>query len=174
LRRGSLSRVCFWVTGCQGIGFLGLTALSNGRVRWESSPGAMRNPLIAWSCETSRFFSSSPHRPAHQRCLHAGRVDPRRLNRLPRVIELQLAQPQKVRQDLSGEIVLARTVMKLVLSRLRIVLVLIVVLVAYPMARAGGERKRWKPDEARTYLDERQKAWFAFSSADRGEGETRT
>ncbi|PYJ83518.1 MAG: hypothetical protein DME22_15615 [Verrucomicrobia bacterium] len=60
------------------------------------------------------------------------------------------------------------------LSRLRNVVVLIVVLVACPMARAGGERKSWKPDEARKYLDERQKAWFAFSSADRGEGETRT
>src|SRR5437879_5195705 len=60
------------------------------------------------------------------------------------------------------------------LSRLRIVLVLIVVLVACPMARADGARKIWKPDEARKYLDERQNAWFAFSSADRGEGETRT
>src|SRR5437667_11665685 len=60
------------------------------------------------------------------------------------------------------------------LSRLRIVLLPIVVLVACPMARAAGERKSWKPDEARKYLDERQKAWFAFSSADRGEGETRT
>lgn len=64
--------------------------------------------------------------------------------------------------------------MKLVLSRLRIVLILIVVLVACPTARAGGERKSWKPEEARKYLDERQKGWFAFSSADRGEGETRT
>src|SRR6266542_2638952 len=44
--------------------------------------------------------------------------------------------------------------MKLVPSRLQIILVLIVVLVACPMARAGGERKSWKPDEARTYLDE--------------------
>src|SRR6266566_3671437 len=60
------------------------------------------------------------------------------------------------------------------LSRLRIVLVLIVVLVACPMARSDGERKSWKPDEALKYLDEPQKAWFAFSSADRGEGETRT
>ena len=60
------------------------------------------------------------------------------------------------------------------LSRLRNVVVLIVVLVACPMAGAGAERKSWKLDEARKYLDERQKAWFAFSSADRGEGETRT
>src|SRR5713101_8436439 len=60
------------------------------------------------------------------------------------------------------------------LSRLRIVLVLIVVLVACPMARAGGERQSCRPDVARKYLDERQKAWFAFSSADRGAGETRT
>src|SRR5438034_4609571 len=50
----------------------------------------------------------------------------------------------------------------------------IVVLVACPMARADGERKGWNLEEARKYLDERQKAWFAFSSADRGEGETRT
>ncbi len=81
-------------------------------------------------------------------------------------------QPQKDRQGLFGEIVSTRAVMKL--SRLRNVVVLIVVLVACPMAGAGGERKSWKPDEARKYLDERQKAWFAFSSADRGEGETRT
>ena len=64
--------------------------------------------------------------------------------------------------------------MNLVLSRLRTVLVLIVVLSASPVAQAGGERKSWKLDEARKYLDERQNAWFAFSSADRGEGETRT
>src|SRR3989442_10737342 len=64
--------------------------------------------------------------------------------------------------------------MELVLSPLRNVVVLIVVLVACPMARAGGERRNWKPDEARKYLDERRKAWFAFSSADRGAGETRT
>src|SRR5437667_4557877 len=64
--------------------------------------------------------------------------------------------------------------MKFALRLRRIVFVLTVVLVACPMARAGGERKSWKPDEARKYLDERQKAWFAFSSADRGEGETRT
>src|SRR5438046_6282033 len=82
------------------------------------------------------------------------------------------SSPQNDRQGLFGEIVSTRTVMKL--SRLRIALVLIVVLVACPMARAGGERKSWKPDEARKYLDERQNAWFAFSSADRGEGETRT
>src|SRR5216117_1002812 len=60
------------------------------------------------------------------------------------------------------------------LSRFRVVLLLIVVLVACPMVRAGGERKSWNPDAARKYLDERQRAWFAFSSADRGEGETRT
>src|SRR5437667_8359485 len=64
--------------------------------------------------------------------------------------------------------------MKFALRLRRIVFVLTVVLVACSMARAGGERKSWKPDEARKYLDERQKAWFAFASADRGEGETRT
>src|SRR5438093_13125267 len=74
------------------------------------------------------------------------------------------------RQGLFEEIVSTRIAMKF--SRLRIVLFLIVV--ACPMARAGEERKSWNPDEARKYLDERQTAWFAFSSADRGEGETRT
>src|SRR5438093_4533730 len=64
--------------------------------------------------------------------------------------------------------------MKLALSRLRIVLVLIVVLVACPMARAGGERKSLNAEKAEAYLDERQRAWFAFSSANRGKGETRT
>src|SRR5437667_2955452 len=64
--------------------------------------------------------------------------------------------------------------MKFALRLRRIVFVLTVVLVACSMARAGGERKSWKPDEARKYLDERQKAWLAFSSADRGVGETRT
>ena len=64
--------------------------------------------------------------------------------------------------------------MKLVLNPPRNVVVQIVVLVACPMARAGGERKSWKPEKAEAYLDERQKAWFAFSSADSGEGETRT
>src|SRR5437667_2450764 len=62
--------------------------------------------------------------------------------------------------------------MKLVLRCLPNVLVLIVV--AGPMARAGEERKSWNPGKAEAYLDERQNAWFAFSSADRGEGETRT
>src|SRR5439155_24341208 len=76
--------------------------------------------------------------------------------------------PDDGRRD--AEIVSTRTVMKL--SHLRIVLVLIVI--ACPMARAGGEHESWKPAEALKYLDERQKAWFAFSSADRGEGETRT
>src|SRR5439155_14858981 len=62
--------------------------------------------------------------------------------------------------------------MKLVLRCLPNVLVLIVV--AGPMARAGEERKSWNPGKAEAYLDERQNAWFAFSSADRGEGERRT
>jgi len=78
------------------------------------------------------------------------------------------SSPQNDRQGLFGEIVSTRTVMKL--SRLGNVLVLIVVPVACPMARAGGERTSWKPDEALKYLDERQKAWFAFSSAERGGG----
>lgn len=51
---------------------------------------------------------------------------------------------------------------------------LIGVLLAYSMVRAAGESLGWKPDEAGKYLDEREKAWFAFSSAKRGEGATQT
>jgi squalene-hopene/tetraprenyl-beta-curcumene cyclase len=51
---------------------------------------------------------------------------------------------------------------------------LIVVLLACPIARAGGESPGWKPDEAGKYLDEREKVWFAFPSANRGQGATQT
>jgi len=64
--------------------------------------------------------------------------------------------------------------MKLALNQLRIVLARIILLVVCVIARAGEGSKGWSPDEAREYLDERQTAWFAFSSADRGEGATRT
>jgi squalene-hopene/tetraprenyl-beta-curcumene cyclase len=65
--------------------------------------------------------------------------------------------------------------MKRVLNRLgNFVLVPFVVLVVCSAAHAGGERQSWKPEEAQKYLEERQKEWFAFSSADRGAGETRT
>ncbi|MBI4663210.1 MAG: hypothetical protein HY735_30755 [Verrucomicrobia bacterium] len=64
--------------------------------------------------------------------------------------------------------------MKSVLRVLSNVVLLVEILVACPAARAGGEDKSWSSAEAQEYLDERQKAWFAFSSADRGEGETRT
>ncbi len=40
------------------------------------------------------------------------------------------------------------------------------------MAVAAGDAAPWKPDEARKYLDVREKAWFAFDS--RGEGATRS
>jgi squalene-hopene/tetraprenyl-beta-curcumene cyclase len=45
-------------------------------------------------------------------------------------------------------------------SRLRSAVALIVILVACPIARAGGESTNWKPEEAGKYLDERQKEWF--------------
>ncbi len=41
-------------------------------------------------------------------------------------------------------------------------------------ALAGDEPAGWKKAEAGEYLDERAKAWFAFSSAGRGEGETKS
>ena len=59
-------------------------------------------------------------------------------------------------------------------KRLGSFVALIVVLLAGPIARAGGQSTGWKPDEAGQYLDERQKVWFAFSSASRGKGATRT
>ncbi len=51
---------------------------------------------------------------------------------------------------------------------------LVVVLLACPSAWAGGEASGWKPGEAGKYLDERARAWFAFASADRGQGMTRS
>ena len=48
------------------------------------------------------------------------------------------------------------------------------VLLPCSIAGAAGESLDWKPDKAGQYLDERQKVWFAFSSASRGKGATRT
>lgn len=59
-------------------------------------------------------------------------------------------------------------------NRLGSSVALVGVLLACPIAWAGGESTGWKPDAAGKYLDEREKAWFAFSSANRGEGATRT
>ncbi len=53
-------------------------------------------------------------------------------------------------------------------------LALVSVLLACSIARKAGESLDWQPDKAEKYLDEREKAWFAFSSANRGEGATRT
>src|SRR5207244_12649939 len=72
--------------------------------------------------------------------------------------EVLTKQQQTDRQDFFGEIVATRTVMKL--SRLRNVVVLIVVLVACPMARAGGERKSWKTNDARESMDARRNGWM--------------
>lgn len=48
------------------------------------------------------------------------------------------------------------------------------VLLVCAMARKAGEPSNWQPDKAEQYLDEREKTWFAFSSANRGEGATQT
>jgi squalene-hopene/tetraprenyl-beta-curcumene cyclase len=48
------------------------------------------------------------------------------------------------------------------------------VLLACPITRAAGESIGWNPDRAGKYLDEREKTWLAFSSAQRGEGATQT
>jgi hypothetical protein len=64
--------------------------------------------------------------------------------------------------------------MTLMPNRLGSFVALIVVLLARPIARAGGESTGWKPDKAGKYLDERMKVWFAFSSANRGKGATQT
>jgi hypothetical protein len=50
----------------------------------------------------------------------------------------------------------------------------VVVFLASPIAWASGEPAAWKTAEAGQYLDERARAWFAFSGANRGEGATRT
>jgi hypothetical protein len=52
--------------------------------------------------------------------------------------------------------------------------ILIVALLACPVARGGEGPRGWKPEEAGKYLDERAKAWFAFPSARRGAGATQT
>jgi hypothetical protein len=59
-------------------------------------------------------------------------------------------------------------------NRLGSSIALIGVLLVCPLVRAGGESTDWKPDQAGKYLDEREKTWFAFSSAKRGEGATQT
>lgn len=46
-------------------------------------------------------------------------------------------------------------------------------LLVQPAAQAG-KPAGWKIEKAATYLDNRAKAWFEFSSADRGEGATKT
>ncbi len=53
-------------------------------------------------------------------------------------------------------------------------LALVSVLLACSIARKASESLDWQPDKAEKYLDEREKAWFAFSSANRGEGATQT
>src|SRR5258708_3527419 len=54
--------------------------------------------------------------------------------------------------------------MTLTPNRFCSVVALIVVFLACPIARAGGESKGWKPDEAGKYLDERETDWFAYAN----------
>jgi len=49
-----------------------------------------------------------------------------------------------------------------------------IILVLSPMAWSGEEAASWKPEDARKYLDEREKAWFEYSPASRGEGMTQS
>jgi squalene-hopene/tetraprenyl-beta-curcumene cyclase len=53
-------------------------------------------------------------------------------------------------------------------------LALFAVLLVCSMERRADESSDWQPDKAAKYLDEREKTWFAFSSANRGEGATQT
>jgi squalene-hopene/tetraprenyl-beta-curcumene cyclase len=48
----------------------------------------------------------------------------------------------------------------------------IVILLVGPIAWAGEGPSGWKPDKAARYLDDREKAWFAFDS--RGQGSTKS
>jgi hypothetical protein len=60
------------------------------------------------------------------------------------------------------------------LSRLISSVAVIGVLLSWPIVRAGGGSPDWKPEEAAKYLDQRDKVWFEFSKAKRGEGATQT
>jgi squalene-hopene/tetraprenyl-beta-curcumene cyclase len=64
--------------------------------------------------------------------------------------------------------------MTLFSGRLRNGLPLISVLLVTPMAWSGEGSSDWKPEEAAKYLDEREKAWFEYSPASRGEGMTQS
>jgi squalene-hopene/tetraprenyl-beta-curcumene cyclase len=48
--------------------------------------------------------------------------------------------------------------------RLGNVVAMILVILACPIARAGGEFTDWKPDAAGKYLDEREKVWFGYAN----------
>jgi squalene-hopene/tetraprenyl-beta-curcumene cyclase len=54
------------------------------------------------------------------------------------------------------------------------VLMLVVIFFAGPLASAAEELPDWRPAEAGRYLDEREKTWFGFSSARRGQGTEQT
>jgi squalene-hopene/tetraprenyl-beta-curcumene cyclase len=56
--------------------------------------------------------------------------------------------------------------------RLQAGLASILILLVCPIASAGEGLSGWKPDQAARYLDEREKAWFAFNT--RGQGATKS
>jgi squalene-hopene/tetraprenyl-beta-curcumene cyclase len=53
-------------------------------------------------------------------------------------------------------------------------LALVGVLLACSITRKARESLDWQPEKAEKYLDEREKTWFEFSSAHRGEGATQS
>jgi len=57
-----------------------------------------------------------------------------------------------------------RTAMTLTPTRTRGAVALIVVLLACPIAQAGGDSSGWKAAEAGKYLDEREKVWFGYAN----------
>ncbi len=59
-------------------------------------------------------------------------------------------------------------------NRLQTCVALLIILVLSPMAWSEEESTGWKPEDARRYLDEREKAWFEYSPASRGEGMTQS
>ena len=59
-------------------------------------------------------------------------------------------------------------------NHLRGILALVVIFLAGPLASAEEEALDWRPVQAGKYLDEREKTWFEFSSARRGQGTAQT
>jgi hypothetical protein len=69
---------------------------------------------------------------------------------------------------------LMRTIMTRLPNQLQTCVALMIVLHLAPMAWSEEESTGWKPEQAMKYLDEREKAWFEYSPASRGEGMTQS